>query len=342
MKRIALVGHKSVEDFVPVGDMNVPRRVIEQDKDWGRIVRNDIAVYLHMKMLAPPGVIVEFVDASRIASVAQRYDFIIIDYIGLPFLYSQKPNSPFIKMLSKYRQKLYPNIKVMKVLNNKCNMYKFFRDNGVRISPEACTKMEPGRRLSTNVNRLKNALKGENDVFLKPAEGFMDKGIKHIVRPAPEKLEAYAKEAVKEKYGQIVVQKFVPSFASNLEMRNYYICGKFQFAIFTNPSKTTVIRVKNRKEAEKHKLGLQFARGRRIANQTMAAVKEKLYAKKYSPGLLRLDVGCCLNQKNTTVFMNEIEFLPGLFLLNFADVKYAHEILNNIAKCYLFNAQVRT
>ncbi len=232
-----------------------------------------------------------------------------------------------------YSNKIYPNSQVRNVMNDKCEMYKYFNNQKINIAPFECVvlgKSNSNRAFNNGVEKMMDAISniGES-VIAKPALGFMDLGIKKL-SPDIDQVSDYVDMALYDKYDKVVIQEFVPSFLENLEMRNYYIGGRFQFAIFTNPDKSNVFRVFNKNEADQKGVGDLFNKGNELAEEVMKSAS-MLYYKKYLPGLIRIDIGCCLSTNQ--VFLNETELLPGMFFPWF-DSEQNHKILRKLGMNY--------
>ena len=333
-KRVAFVGHRSIGDTIyNPKKFNIHSRYLEGE---GR-VRNDYMTYLYLKEIVSPEVQLDFVDAVYIPRKAHQYDLIIMDLVGLPFLYNKTPKTRFGQMLLKFSHKIYPNNRVREVLNDKCEMYDYFSKRGVVVSPFECVVLGTANTYQAYNRGVKNMIEaahkigGEGDVVIKPAFGFMETAVEVLSPYDEEGIADYVEQALSEKDGKSVVQKYIPSFSEHFEMRNYFIGGEFQFALFTERTKTEVIRVTNETEAIEAGVGDLFRRGNKLAHQVMDNAAD-LYSTRFIPGLVRIDIGCCLDG-DKQVFFNETELLPGMFFPWF-DGKLDHLILQRLAQNY--------
>ena len=261
-----------------------------------------------------PNIEVERIYADKVHLLnPKKYDmiaFITTTYVFLYDLYhyitpSLKPYWNKVLYILQSQQ-AYPNFKTNLTMDIKCLMYDVMKKNRIHIAPIFCFDLN-----KTSPSNITESIKktGWDTVILKPSLGGESEGIEVIKNDnnLSENIHEYF-DKYANFFDNIVAQKYIPSFVQNLESRNYYFGNNYAYTIFTNPTKTIIRLIKNKKEAKYHNLEKQYISSLRLSNKVMKIVQQ-FYAPD-EPGFTRIDIGCCINGK---VFFNELEISPGVF-----------------------------
>ena len=132
---------------------------------------------------------------------------------------------------------------------NKCELYKQLSKLGIKMAPTRCISAKPGTKHLSIVKKFQS---NHGRLFMKPIPGEQTTNVyntkNNIV--TKNKLYDYMKNIKNRDYDQIVIQKFMPQFATKRypEIRTYWVGSKFQYAIHTTTAgyyQKTTYRISN-------------------------------------------------------------------------------------------------
>jgi len=135
------------------------------------------------------------------------------------------------------------------------------------------------------------------------------------------------------KYKSIVVQEYIKGFdKSNPEIRTYFINGKYMYSIITTSDDVELpVQEGGKYEIpnDKWKYAMELAR------KVMDSLPKIDLASKY-PILTRIDLGSGLESAKFTLFVNEVEFVPSLYIedQNNPVIETISDLLVNVTKEY--------
>jgi hypothetical protein len=113
------------------------------------------------------------------------------------------------------------------------------------------------------------------------------------------------------KYKSIVIQEYIKGFdKNNPEIRTYFINGEYYYSIVTTADDVELPVQEGGKYPipdEKWRYAMQLAR------RTMDSLPKFDLNSKY-PILTRIDIGSGLTSVPQTLFINEVEFVPSLYI----------------------------
>jgi hypothetical protein len=293
-----------------------------------------IGVYLESHF---PNVIVDYIEPHEIST--QRFKkndivFIIIYDLLEAFHLSDKKHFKKFKLALKNSKNVYPPYEYQKFINNKFVYYNYLKKKGLPIVPTQMIKTK-GFNISSGVNKIiKN---NHESIIIKPIYGQESFDFKKFLAcPGPDKSESlecqrnklikYFKKTV-PKYDGLLLQKYIKGFdKSNPEMRTFFINGQYFYTMATT-NRLAGTRPKQEGghyivKAKNWKFYMKFSR------KVMKRLpKLDLPGKLKSPILTRIDIGTGLQGVPFTCFVNEVEFVPSLYI---EDQK--HPVLENIAE----------
>ena len=183
-------------------------------------------------------------------------------------------------------------------------------------------------RMNKLIQQIKNKCQREwmtGTFITKPemvgfSKGFRKWGLSEV---DSKQFKNYIKEMKKYKYPKLLIQYFVPDFEVFNEVRLYWINGKYSHSI------GTIIQPDSLNSDWEH-ISFSYPENESDEGDYVIDMKLMNQLKKYSkkvfdilpkdknnkyPLILRIDFGCCLNNKNLCrdYFLNEIEYMPNLF-----------------------------
>ena len=211
----------------------------------------------------------------------------------------KKAELKFRKLLKSLpKNKVYLPERYINFGYDKCQLFKSLTKLGVRMAPTKCFKIS-----TVTAKKILNEKKNQkwNRIFLKPIPGQESRNILAPNKDINEKkLEKYIKNLRKlKKYDYLVVQKFMPNFATDTypEIRTFWVGHKFHVGVKTTDQGSYVGNVK-RLNPYIQKMGLKIIK-----------YLEKRFHFKFV--MARLDWG--YDRKMKGYFLNEIEIAPGVF-----------------------------
>ena len=139
------------------------------------------------------------------------------------------------------------------------------------------------------------------------------------------------------KYKGIVIQEYIPGFdKNNPEIRTFFINGVFRYSIVTH-SRTNGIQPVQ--EGGLYKMPNEnYSEVRKLSQTVMDSLpKLDLPGKMRNPIVTRIDIGSGLVGAPMGYFVNEVEFVPSLYVEQIDNTKFP--VLQEIAESLLSVAQ---
>jgi hypothetical protein len=235
---------------------------------------------------------------------------------------------------------IYPPYEYQKFINNKCSYYKYLADKKIPVAPTYCItrkkwfKRDADRYVRKVLNKIKyNKWKS---FITKPVYGQESKDFAKFVTEESidtqfVKLKRYLSKNI-PKYKSIVIQEYIPGFdKSNPEYRTYFIDGVYAYTVITTDKRVgTPVQ-----EGGKFKVpGSKWKYIMRFSKKVMDSLpKFNLPGNLKSPILTRIDIGSGLEGVPHSLFVNEVEFVPSLYIedQNFPVVEELAKSLLNVA-----------
>jgi len=244
-----------------------------------------------------------------------------------------------IKIFNKYKNVLkksnnvYPPYLYQKFVNNKCDYYRYLEEKGIPIAPTFCITKEKwySKDPKHYVEYLMKKIKKRNwdSVIVKPVYGQEAIGFKKFmnIKSKITQLSEYLAKNV-SKYKSIVFQEYIPDFDKNKpEIRTYFVNGKYKYSIITDSNGGHVPKQEGGKYSLKDK---DYIYVKKFAKKVMNHLPKIIINKNEFPILTRIDIGSGLPDVPFEYFVNEIEFVPSLYI---EETKYP--IIEDIADALL-------
>ena len=232
---------------------------------------------------------------------------------------------------------VYPPYEYQKFINNKCTYYKYLADKKIPVAPTHCITKEKWFKRDNEmyVNKIIKKVKrnGWDSIITKPVYGQESKDFAKFVTPKKEetdecdgdfcgktqagqsnkkKLQKYLSKNI-PKYKAIVIQEYIPGFdKSNPEFRMYFLDGIYAYCVVTTDSiveQPSQEGGKFKVSADKWDYLMWFSK------KVMDSLpKFKLPGLLKNPILTRIDIGSGLEDVPFSFFINEVEFVPSLYI----------------------------
>ena len=330
----------------------------------------DVALGLYIESHYPD-VEVDYITPDEIStSRFKKNDINFLLIYDLLEAFHLSDTSKFIKFKNvlKNSKNVYPPYQYQKFINNKCSYYKYLSNKGIPVAPTYCiTKQKWFTRNPNNyVNKLITKVKKNKweSIIAKPVYGqeaigfakFIScKPIKKTVKTTKKKdsesnqpnvknsLNCKKKSILKylskniPKYKSIVIQEYIPGFDdSNPETRTFFINGKFMYSMITH---SRTFGIQPVQEGGTYKMpNKRYAQVKKLATKVMKNLpKLDLPGDLRNPILTRIDIGSGLKGVPNGLFVNEVEFVPSLFISDIDQSKYP--VLKKIAKGLVSSAK---
>ena len=216
---------------------------------------------------------------------------------------------------------MYPPYQYQKFINNKCIYYKYLANKGLPVAPTQCITKEkwytrnPKMYISNLISKMKHN-KWES-IIAKPVYGQESKDFAKFLACKKNGLECQKKHLLNyfakniPKYKSIVIQEYIKGFdKSNPEIRTYFINGKYYYSIITTSDDVEQPIQEGGKYLipnDKWKYAME------LAKRVMDSLPKIDLSSKY-PILTRIDIGSGLIGVPHTLFINEVEFVPSLYI----------------------------
>tara|TARA_X000001036_G_scaffold435181_2_gene475917 strand:+ start:4546 stop:5676 length:1131 start_codon:yes stop_codon:yes gene_type:complete len=251
------------------------------------------------------------------------FDFIIWHWVDMlveprikKFESDGVPMLKLHKLYAKLGSKMYPPLKWADTIYDKCRYYDYLNKKKLPIGETQCIeKRNFVKNPSKSVKELKERFTWTGPTFAKPASGTdsLDIGVPNSIS-TNRKMIQYVRNTFKNpNYSKIVFQKYYSDFEVTVpQMRTYWVGKSFKYAILEDTTgKGIVVRPRM---ALVGKYKRHFKTAFKIAREALKTIQKDFFGK--MPLLLtRVDFGCCLREGNfDDLFINEIEFNPGLYL----------------------------
>lgn len=311
---------------------------LENTPDEFLVIRNGIktipsdraiGVYLEYHF---PGVIVDYIEPDQISTKRFKQNdivFIIIYDLLEAFHLSDKKHFKTFKAALKDSKNVYPPYEYQKFINNKFVYYNYLKKKGIPIVPTQLIETKKFKIIPGTTNLIN---KNHESIIIKPIYGQESFDFKKFLscdgslECQRNKLIKYFKKTV-PKYDGLLVQKYIEGFdKSNPEMRTFFINGQYFYTMATT-NRLAGTRPKQEGgsynvKAKNWKFYMKFSR------KVMKKLpKLDLPGKLKNPILTRIDIGTGLQGSPFTCFINEVEFVPSLYI---EDQK--HPVLETIAE----------
>uniref|UniRef100_A0A6C0AY71 ATP-grasp domain-containing protein n=1 Tax=viral metagenome TaxID=1070528 RepID=A0A6C0AY71_9ZZZZ len=255
---------------------------------------------------------------------------------------------------------VYPPYVYQKFINNKCAYYKYLAEKKIPVAPTHCISKKKWLKRDSDayVDKLINKIKSNKwtAVIAKPVYGQESKDFaKFVTKPKEEcedncdsggcgdaidcqkgRIKKYLSKNI-PKYKSIVIQEYIPGFdKSNPEFRTYFIDGIYAYTVVTTDRivDTPVQEGGNFKVPSD-----QWNYIMRFSKKVMETLpKFNLPGNLKSPILTRIDIGSGLEGVPYTFFVNEVEFVPSLYIedQDFPVVEEIAKSLLHVAMEYRF------
>jgi hypothetical protein len=294
--------------------------VLKKNKKY---VPADVAIGLYIESKYP-NVVVDYITPDEINT--RRFNknnlvFIIIYDLLEAFHLTKRENFSRFKLALQNTTNVYPPYQYQKFINNKCLYYKYLAKKGLPVAPTHCITKEKWytRNPKMYVNNLLKKIKHNKweSVIAKPVYGQESKDFskflackKNGLDCQKNRLYTYLAKNV-PKYKSIVMQEYIKGFdKSNPEIRTYFINGEYYYSIITTSEDVELPVQEGGKfkiPDEKWKYAMQLAR--RVMDSL-----PKIELNSKFPLLTRIDLGSGLTGVPETLFVNEVEFVPSLYI----------------------------
>ena len=330
--------------WLKLGDQSryKPYVVMKKNK---KFVPADVAIGLFIESKYPD-IKVDYITPDEISTRRFKMNdlvFIIIYDLLEAFHLTKKNNFHKFKLALKNSNNVYPPYQYQKFINNKCLYYKYLEKKGLPVAPTHCVTKEkwytknPKNYISNLITKVKH--NKWDSIIAKPVYGQESKDFakflsckKNGLRCQENHLLRYFARNV-PKYKSIVIQEYIKGFdKNNPEIRTYFINGKYMYSIITTSDDVELPVQEGGKfiiANDKWKYAME------LANKVMNSLPKIDLSSKY-PILTRIDLGSGLESTPHTLFVNEVEFVPSLYIedQNNPIVERISECLVDVTKEY--------
>ena len=253
-------------------------------------------------------------------------NLIIIYDLLESFHLSDKSNFYKFKNVLSSCDNVYPPYDYQKFINNKCTYYKYLASKKIPVAPTHCiTKNKWHNRDSESYTGkiIKKIKSNEWSSFIaKPVYGQESKDFAKFMSPCESgecnmelqknKLKTYLSKNI-PKYKSIILQEYIPGFdKDNPEIRTYFIDGVYAYSVVT----TSTIVEKPVQEGGKYIIPpKEWNYIMSFSKRVMESLpKLDLPGIHRNPILTRIDIGSGLADVPMGYFINEVEFVPSLYI----------------------------
>ena len=340
------------------------------NKKGKRCVPADVAIGVFLENMNDNGevkIIIDYITPEEI-SISRFRDndivYIIIYDLLESFHLSDKSKFENFKSALSSCDNVYPPYDYQKFINNKCTYYKYLADKKIPVAPTHCISKKKWLKRDSDayVDKLVRKIKNNkwDSIIAKPVYGQESKDFAKFVTKRKEKCKnesdcgsGECKESIDcqkgkikkylskniPKYKSIVIQEYIPGFdKSNPEFRTYFIDGIYAYTVVT----TNIIVDTPVQEGGNFKIPTQqWKYILSFSKKVMDSLpKLDLPGIHRSPILTRIDIGSGLEGSPFTFFVNEVEFVPSLYIedQNFPVVEEIAKSLLEVAFEYRFRS----
>ena len=288
-----------------------------------KFVPADVAIGLYIESKFP-NIKVDYITPDEISTRRFKMNdlvFIIIYDLLEAFHLTKKDNFSKFKLALKNSNNVYPPYQYQKFINNKCIYYKYLASKGLPVAPTQCVTKEkwytrnPKMYISNLISRMKHN-KWES-IIAKPVYGQESKDFAKFLACKSNGLECQKKHLLNyfakniPKYKSIVIQEYIKGFdKSNPEIRTYFINGKYYYSIITTADD---VEQPVQEGGKYHIPNDKWKYAMELARKVMDSLPKIDLNSKY-PILTRIDLGSGLVGVPHTLFVNEVEFVPSLYI----------------------------
>jgi hypothetical protein len=315
MKWLSLANEKRYKKFC----------IIKNNK---RFIPADVAIGIYLESKYPDKVLVDYITPKEISTRRFKKNdivFIIIYDLLESFHLSDRTKFNKFKLALKSSKNVYPPYKYQKFINNKCDYYKYLSKKGIPVAPTYCISKEKWflRNPDTYVNNLISKVRNNKweSIIAKPVYGQEAIDFAKFVSCDPvNKGLSCKKKAIKRylsknvpKYKSIVIQEYIKGFdQNNPEIRTYFINGNYMYSIITTAKRVG----QPVQEGGRFKIPNEnWNYIRKLSQHVMESLpKLELPGKLKNPILTRIDIGSGLENVPYGYFVNEVEFVPSLYI----------------------------
>jgi hypothetical protein len=337
MKWLSLANEKRYKKFC----------IIKNNK---KFIPADVAIGIYLESKYPDKVLVDYITPKEISTRRFKKNdivFIIIYDLLESFHLSDRTKFNKFKLALKNSMNVYPPYKYQKFINNKCDYYKYLSKKGIPVAPTYCISKEKWflRNPDTYVNNLISKVRNNKweSIIAKPVYGQEAIDFAKFVSCDPvNKGLSCKKKAIKKylsknvpKYKSIVIQEYIKGFdQNNPEIRTYFINGTYMYSIITTSKRVG----QPVQEGGRFKIPNEnWNYIRKLSQHVMESLpKLELPGKLKNPILTRIDIGSGLENVPYGYFVNEVEFVPSLYIEDQKNpvVEAIGESLNEVAEIY--------
>jgi len=283
----------------------------------------DVAMGLYIESKYP-NIKVDYITPDEISTRRFKQNdlvFIIIYDLLEAFHLTKKDNFNKFKSALKNSNNVYPPYNYQKFINNKCIYYKYLGKKGLPVAPTHCVTKEkwytknPKMYISNLITKVKHN-KWES-IIAKPVYGQESKDFAKFIACKKNGLECQKNHLLRyfsknvPKYKSIVIQEYIKGFdKSNPEIRTYFINGKYMYSIITTSDDVELpVQEGGKFEIPQDKWNYAME----LARKVMDSLPKIDLNSKY-PILTRIDLGSGLESEKFSLFVNEVEFVPSLYI----------------------------
>jgi hypothetical protein len=292
-----------------------------------------IGVYLEANF---PNVTVDYILPNEISTsrfMENDIVFVIIYDLLECFHLDGKKQFKKYKTALKNSKNVYPPYKYQKFINNKCAYYKYLADKKISVVPTQCL-LTKNINLKTPEKSVKLVVKKAKDygsIIMKPVYGQESFDFKKFLLNKNDELPKssiinYFKKTV-PKYDALILQKYVNGFdKSNPEIRTFFINGKYFYTMATT---NRLAGTRPKQEGGQYRIKPKNWKFYMNYSRKVMKILPKfdLPGQFKNPILTRIDIGSGLEGAPNSCFINEVEFVPSLYI---EDQK--HPVLENISE----------
>jgi len=290
---------------------------------------DDVAIGIYIESMYP-NVIIDYITPDEISTRRfKKNDIVLVIIYDLLEAFHLSDPTKFKKYKNalKNSPNVYPPYEYQKFINNKCKYYRYLADKDVPVAPTYCVSREKlfKRNPTEYVNRLISKINNNKweSIIAKPVYGqesidfakFMKCG---TTQPGvglgcnKKRMVNYFSRTI-PKYKEVVIQEYINGFdKNNPEYRTFFINGEYMYTIVTTDKKVSAPVQEGGKfkvPEDIYRYVIRFAQG------VMDILpKLDLPGEYRSPIVTRIDIGSGLEDVPHNLFINEIEFVPSLYV----------------------------
>ena len=271
-----------------------------------------------------------------------KYDYIIGLYC--PYYYANQTKSSinynyYNNIINKTTAKFIQPLNLQKFVLNKKKYLTVFKKNNIPVIDTIYFKIQDNMNFTNIFNKIEiECNKWNSNIFItKPQPGGFGIGYKQWdlqkILKNKSSFKTYIKKIeklVRIESPYLLVQPFVPEFEKFYEIRTYWLNGKYSHSLGTIIDSSTL----GKSGFEKIKFAYPKNEYKPILNELedgyelidtklinhLRKIGEKIFKllpkdNTGKPFILRIDFGCCLNDKDIcrNYFVNELEYTPNIF-----------------------------